>query len=59
MVFRYCRVDRQFMCDGNWIMGISSQAQIYAELEGKRQRSRSAEGSSLIEEIAEQLRHRR
>jgi hypothetical protein len=47
------------MSDGNGIMGISSQAQIYAELEGKRQRSRSAEGSSLIEEIAGQLRHRR
>ena len=45
---------RKFVCDGNEIMGISTQAPIYAELEGKRAGDAiSFNGRQLvIEEVA-------
>jgi hypothetical protein len=50
-----------FVCDGNEAMGISTQAPIYAELEGKRVGDAiSFNGTEfVIEEVARQLRHRR
>jgi hypothetical protein len=35
-VFRYCRVDRQVCVRGKELVGISTQAPIYAALDGKR-----------------------
>ena len=34
--FRCCRLDRQSWVDSHEIMGVSTQAPIYAELEGRR-----------------------
>jgi hypothetical protein len=50
-----------FVCDGNEIMGISTQAPIYAELEGERVGDAiSFNGTELvIEEVARQLRDQR